>query len=142
MKKQIEEIKTDFIDDDNLQHIDVYVRGSEEGEVAGVVCLDTGKEIIFNNGWRVYPEVMDAINEVKKNASKYRILQGSLWEAVHHGGYEYLIPYPNPEAPISEQQLEKYLGSATSLDEAKQTMLALINGKYTIFEIREDIKNV
>jgi hypothetical protein len=62
----ISEIRTDHIDDDNLQHIDCYFSEDDnaEGTTVAVVDLDTGKVIFFDNRYRGNPRVKEAISKV------------------------------------------------------------------------------
>jgi len=66
MLKKISEIRTDHIDDQNLQHIDVWLTddNDEEGKTIAVVDLDTKKVIFFDNGYRMNEEVKIAIKEI------------------------------------------------------------------------------
>ena len=67
--KLISEIRTDYIDDDNLQHIDCWFtdNDNEEGKTIAVVDLDTNKVIFFDNRYRLNQEIKIAINEVLNN---------------------------------------------------------------------------
>ena len=65
--KEIKEIRTDYICDQNLQHIDAYFDEDEnsEGKTIAVVCLDTGKDIFFDNRYRMDEGIKEAIKEIK-----------------------------------------------------------------------------
>ena len=64
--KEIREIRTDFIDDDNYQHIDAWYSDDEnaEGETIALVCLDTQKVIYMDNIHRLNVRVKEAIAEI------------------------------------------------------------------------------
>ena len=66
---KISEIKTDHIDDQNLQHIDCWFSESndEEGRTIAVVDLDTKKVIFFDNSFRMNEMVKTAIDKVVKS---------------------------------------------------------------------------
>jgi hypothetical protein len=68
--KNIAEIRTDYIDDQNLQHIDCWFTDddNEEGKTVAVVDLDTKKIIFFDNGYRLNEKVKEAINEILNGA--------------------------------------------------------------------------
>jgi len=61
--KTITELRTDYIDDDNLQHIDCWFseNDDEEGKTVAVVDLDTKKVIFFDNRYRADEKVKKAI---------------------------------------------------------------------------------
>ena len=73
--EKITEIRNDFIDDDNLQHIDCWFGDNEEGKTVAVVDLDTNKVIFFDNGLRGDKEVRNAIEEILKSNIKPEFLQ-------------------------------------------------------------------
>ena len=64
--KQISEIITDHIDDENLQHIDAYFDedADSEGKTIAVVDRDTKKVIFFDNMYRGDKQVKEAIKEI------------------------------------------------------------------------------
>jgi len=68
--KKIQEIITDHIDDDNLQHVDCYFTEdrNEQGKTVAVVDLDTKKVIFFDNGFRINKKVKEAISEILNQA--------------------------------------------------------------------------
>lgn len=63
----ITEIRTGYVDDDNLQHIDCWFSDDEnaEGSSVALVCLDTGKVVYFDNKFRSSKRVTKAIDKVK-----------------------------------------------------------------------------
>ena len=64
--KEIREIRTDHIDDENVQHIDVWFDDDDnsEGKTVAVICLDTLKVFYFDNDYRVNVRVKEAIQEI------------------------------------------------------------------------------
>ena len=64
--KEIREIKTDHIDDENVQYVDVYFDDDDnsEGKTVAVVCLDTLKTFYYDNDYRVNVRVKEAIKEI------------------------------------------------------------------------------
>lgn len=64
--KNIADIRTDYVDDQNLQHIDCWFTedDNEQGKTVAVVDLDTKKIIFFDNGYRLNEKVKEAINYV------------------------------------------------------------------------------
>jgi hypothetical protein len=64
--KQISEIITDHIDDENLQYIDAYFDedADSEGKTIAVVDRDTKKVIFFDNLYRGDEQVKEAIKEI------------------------------------------------------------------------------
>jgi hypothetical protein len=60
------EIRTDFIDDQNLQHIDCWFTedDNEEGKTVAVVDLDSKKVIFFDNAYRFDEGVKSAIKDI------------------------------------------------------------------------------
>ena len=62
----IADIRTDYVDDQNLQHIDCWFTedDNEQGKTVAVVDLDTKKIIFFDNGYRLNEKVKEAINYV------------------------------------------------------------------------------
>jgi hypothetical protein len=64
--KEIREIRTDFIDDDNYQHIDAWYSDDDnaEGETIVLVCLDTRKVVYIDNIHRLNPRVTEAVQEI------------------------------------------------------------------------------
>ena len=63
---KIAEIRTDYIDEQNLQYIDVWEtdNDNEEGKTVAVVDLDTSKVIFFDNGYRLNKRIKEAINNI------------------------------------------------------------------------------
>ncbi len=73
MKRTIEEITT-FLDEElNATSIDLYCEGSEEGEVAAEVCMDTGKVFYRDNIWRLNETVQKSIKEVLSQVKKPKV---------------------------------------------------------------------
>lgn len=66
--KKITEVITDYVDDENLLHIDCYFDSdaNSQGTTVAVVDLDSGKVIFFDNSYRFDEKVKEAIAEVKK----------------------------------------------------------------------------
>lgn len=66
--KKISEVRIDYIDDENLQHIDCWFTDddNEEGKTVGVVDLDTNKVIFFDNAYRNDKLVKEIINQIVK----------------------------------------------------------------------------
>lgn len=64
--KEIKELRTDFIDDNNLQHVDAWFDNDEnsEGKTIAVVCRDTKKVIYFDNYYRAVSKVGAVILEI------------------------------------------------------------------------------
>lgn len=64
--QNILDIRTDYVDDQNLQHIDCWFTedDNEQGKTVAVVDLDTKKIIFFDNGYRLNEKVKEAINYV------------------------------------------------------------------------------
>jgi hypothetical protein len=64
--QNIADIRTDYVDDQNLQHIDCWFTedDNEQGKTVAVVDLDTKKIIFFDNGYRLNEKVKEAINYV------------------------------------------------------------------------------
>ena len=64
--QNIADIRTDYVDDQNLQHIDCWFTedDNEQCKTVAVVDLDTRKIIFFDNGYRLNEKVKEAINYV------------------------------------------------------------------------------
>jgi len=64
--KEIREIRTDHIDDENVQYVDVYFDDDDNsaGKTVAVVCLDTLKTFYYDNDYRVNVRVKEAIKEI------------------------------------------------------------------------------
>ena len=64
--KEIREIRTDHIDDENVQHVDIWFSDDDnaEGKTVAVVCLDTLKTFYYDNDYRLNPRVREAIQEI------------------------------------------------------------------------------
>lgn len=62
----IKEVRIDFVDDDNLQHVDCWFTedDNEEGRTVAVVDLDSDKVIFFDNRFRADEKVKEAIQEI------------------------------------------------------------------------------
>ena len=65
MKRQIEDIRTYLDEMLNATSIDLYFEGTEEGEVAAEVCMDTGKVFYRDNIYRSNNRVQEAIKGVQ-----------------------------------------------------------------------------
>ncbi len=64
--KTIREIRTDYIDDENVQHVDIWFSDDDnaEGKTVAVVCLDTLKVFFYDNDYRINTRVKEAIKEI------------------------------------------------------------------------------
>jgi len=64
--KEIREIRTDHIDDENVQYVDLYFDDDDnsEGKTVAVVCLDTLKVFYYDNDYRLNVRVKEAIKEI------------------------------------------------------------------------------
>jgi len=75
--REISEISTEHIDEtENTQTVDVYFTDddSEEGSVACVVCLDTGKAFYRDYIYSTYEIVTDAIKEIQASIEKPKVV--------------------------------------------------------------------
>lgn len=71
MERTIEEIRTDYVDDQNLRHIDLYFVETEQGETVALFDQDTGKTIwIKNNEWRWNKRVSAAVLDIQEEYRK------------------------------------------------------------------------
>jgi len=72
---KISKIRYDYIDDENLQYINVWETDdeNESGKTVAVVDLDTAKVIFFDNSYRMSSEVIEAIRNIKNEIYKYPI---------------------------------------------------------------------
>tara|TARA_R110000772_G_scaffold6250_7_gene21948 strand:- start:188 stop:403 length:216 start_codon:yes stop_codon:yes gene_type:complete len=61
------EIITDYVDENNYQHIDCYFTDdeNEEGKTVAIVSQDTGKEFFLDNMYYSNERVQAAIKEVQ-----------------------------------------------------------------------------
>jgi len=68
--KNIAEIRADYIDDQNLLHIDCWFTDddNEEGKTVAIVDLDTKKIIFFDNRYRLNEKVMRLLTEILNGA--------------------------------------------------------------------------
>ena len=68
-KMVITELRTDFIDDQNLRHVDCWFDNNDdsEGRTIAVVDLDTKKVIFFDNRYRMDSTVKLAIEDILKD---------------------------------------------------------------------------
>lgn len=73
--EKLTEVRNDYIDDQNLHHIDCWFDDKEEGRTVAVVDLDTNKVIFFDNRLRGDKEVRIAIEEVLKDNIKPEFLK-------------------------------------------------------------------
>jgi hypothetical protein len=63
------EIITDYVDENNYQHIDCYFTDdeNEEGKTVAIVSLDTGKEFFIDNMYYSNKRVQAVILEIQKD---------------------------------------------------------------------------
>jgi hypothetical protein len=82
--KKITELRSDYIDDENLLHIDCWFDNSDnsEGTTVALIDLDTNKVIFLDNLFRLDEKVKEAIAEVlsEKRLSKEDYV---LWDTVN-----------------------------------------------------------
>ncbi|MFK5892917.1 MAG: hypothetical protein QM504_06825 [Pseudomonadota bacterium] len=67
MPKNISEVRSGHVDDDNYCHIDVYcgnLLDDEPGKTVAIVCLDTKKVFYIDNGYIGIPIVQEEIDNV------------------------------------------------------------------------------
>lgn len=67
----INEVSSDYICDQNLQHISVYFTGdpNEQGVTAAIINTDTGKVIYFDNKFKAHIEVAECIAKIQRDLS-------------------------------------------------------------------------
>lgn len=70
--KPIHEVITDYTDDDNYTHIDVYHSSdpNSSGKSVAIVCRDTKKVYYIDNMYRRTPQVDEAIANVLKDLNQ------------------------------------------------------------------------
>lgn len=78
MQHTIEEIRTDYVDDLNLRHVDIYFENREDGETAAVFDQDTGKTIWLKNDWRLDERVSAAVLDMQEEYKKTRAVFADL----------------------------------------------------------------
>lgn len=71
--ENIHEVITDYTDDQNYTHIDVYNSEdqNESGQTVAIVCNDTYKVFYIDNMYRNMPIVTDAIDSVLSIITKH-----------------------------------------------------------------------
>jgi len=64
--KKVKEVRSDFIDDDNLQHIDCWFTGDDDeaGITVALVDLDTKKVTYNNEDYKDDELVVEEINNI------------------------------------------------------------------------------
>lgn len=62
--KTITEVRTDFIDDDNFNHVDCWTDDKDQGKTVAIVCRDTKKVFFIDDMYRQDKEVKQAIQEI------------------------------------------------------------------------------
>jgi len=65
--KTIKELRTDYVDEDNLRHLDAYFtkNDNENGKTVAVVDQDSGKVIFFDNAFVNEPLVIENLEAIK-----------------------------------------------------------------------------
>ena len=68
----VSEVRSNFIDDNNYLHIDVYhsSNDNEEGSTVAIICLDTNKVFYLDNTYRFTDVVSEVINEITSEFKK------------------------------------------------------------------------
>ena len=69
---EVEEVRTGYVDDQNLRHVDVWFPGVEEGTTVAVVDLDTNKAIFFKNEFRMNDKVLTALEQITEENFKLK----------------------------------------------------------------------
>ena len=99
--KKIEEIRTHYVDQENNNHyVDVYYEGHEDtnsGEVACVICGDTGKTFYRNPDFMQVKEVVSAVEAVQAKVKKALEAKAPKLVAVISGG---ILQSVIGEAPV------------------------------------------
>jgi len=105
--KPIAELKTDFIDDEDIQYLDAYFTedDNEEGKTVAVVDRYSGKAIFFDNAYRTDKLVQEAIKEIQADIFDCNMLRiremKTIWKLkitffdVIHSGSDKLKEYYN-----------------------------------------------
>ena len=67
--KSVKEVRSDYTDDQNFIHIDVWFteNDAEEGRTVAIVCEDTKKIFFIDNTLRMDSLVLNEISEVLKS---------------------------------------------------------------------------
>ena len=112
----IAELRTDHIDDDNLQHLDAYFTDddNEEGKTIAVVDRDSGKVICFDHLYRTDKLVEEAIIEIradifedhlmhKREMDKIFTLDICFYDVLHAGS-DKLKEYYNGLSNVNKQK--------------------------------------
>lgn len=66
---KISQIGSDYVDDNNYRHIDVWETSdeNEEGKTVAIFCEDTGKTFIIDNRYRNETVIKETLEVVKKD---------------------------------------------------------------------------
>ena len=69
MNNQIAEISSDYVDDANYRHIDVWKTKdeNEEGKTVAIFCEDTGKSFITDNNYQTDILVKETLAVIKQD---------------------------------------------------------------------------
>lgn len=65
--KSVEEVRSDYTDDQNYIHIDVSFTDEDEGKTVAIICADTKKVFFIDNTFRNNSLVLEEISEVLKS---------------------------------------------------------------------------
>ncbi len=130
MSQQIESIKTDYICDQNLQHIDVYFKDKEQGTTAAYLCLDTNKVITKDSELIHDATVKEAISKLI-GSRKYLFPNGfSCWKETHFEVVEAItleIEKDKPRGTVNERHEAQGMGGLYELAEELTTEFETIH---------------
>lgn len=76
--KPISQIMTDYIDENNFQHIDVYPLDdiNSQGFTAAIFCMDTGKTFWLPTDYMMDERIQKVITDLKESFSPAPIVVG------------------------------------------------------------------
>jgi len=111
LMEKITEVRTDHVDDENLQHIDAWFSEDEnaEGKTIAVVDRDTKKVIFFDNRFRLDEKVKEAITEVLEGITivnhNKTYSEKELFEIIADNDWSATICNNEPEYPLDTIQI-------------------------------------
>lgn len=83
---QITDIETTYIDEEqNVQYIDVYYEDQDEGQVAAMICLDTGKVFYRNIEFKFYERIKAIADEISRSVTPKTHTETDLKKAFTEG---------------------------------------------------------
>ena len=132
--KTIKEIRSDYVDDNNYRHVDVWFSNDEnaEGKTVALFCEDTGKHFYMDNVYSLNDGVKTTLEVLKQDWD----IQHDKSDLLHVTLQDIHNTYLSIECPIKRTII---VSTIHSLNMRMNMVSSVVNNEHTIDEILNEV---